>query len=240
MALPKINVPTFEMTIPSTEQKVTYRPFLVKEEKILLMALEGKDETETARALKQIISNCCIDDIDIDKLAPFDLEYFFLLLRAKSIGETIELTYKCQNKKGKTNCDNVIKFSVDIDAVAVTKNPKHTNKIDITDTIGIMMKYPALETIVNTNFDTENVDDILDVIINCMESIFDNDSVYKMRDTDRSETKEFLEGLTQTQFIKIREFFNTMPKVAYKETIECDKCKKGNEIEIEGMQNFFR
>ena len=239
MALPKINVPTFEMTVPSTNQKVTYRPFLVKEEKILLMALEGKDQKETARALKHIINNCCIDDIDVDKLAPFDLEYFFLLLRAKSIGETIDLTYKCENKKGKTDCTNVIEFSINIDDVKVIKNPEHTNKIDLTDTVGIMMKYPALDSIMGQNFDTDSVDDILEVIIKCMESIYDDTSIYKMRDTDASETKEFLEGLTQTQFVKIKEFFDTMPKVVYKETIECNKCKKDNKIEIEGMQNFF-
>ena len=239
MALPKINVPTFEMTVPSTDQKVTYRPFLVKEEKVLLMALEGKDHKETARALKQIINNCCIDDVDVDKLAPFDLEYFFLLLRAKSIGETIDLTYKCQNKKGKTDCTNVLEFSVNIDDIKVIKNPEHTNKIGLTDTVGIMMKYPALENIIDQNFDTDSLDDILEVIINCMESIYDENAVYKMKDTDNSETVEFLEGLTQTQFTKIKAFFDTMPKVAYKETIECKKCKKDNKIEIEGMQNFF-
>jgi hypothetical protein len=206
------------MTIPSTDQKITYRPFLVKEEKVLLMALEGKDQKETARALKQIINNCCIDDVDVDKLAPFDLEYFFLLLRAKSMGETIDMTYKCQNKKGKTDCANVIKFIVDIDDVKVIKNP---------------------ETVISKNFDSENIDSVLEIIIDCMESIYDNDSIYKMRDTDTAETKDFLEGLTQTQFTKIKAFFDTMPKVMYKENIECDKCKKYNEIKIEGMQNFF-
>jgi hypothetical protein len=239
MALPKISTPTFEMIIPSTEQKVIYRPFLVKEEKILLMAMEGKDRKETARALKQIINNCCIDDIDVDKLAPFDLEYFFLLLRAKSIGETIDLTYACQQKKGKTDCTNVIKFIVDIDEIKVIKNPEHTNKIDLTDTVGIMMKYPALETIMGQELDDENVDAMLKIIIHCMEYIYDETDIHKMKDTDVAETQEFLEGLTQNQFIKIRKFFDTMPKVIYKKTIECDKCKKDNKIEIEGMQNFF-
>lgn len=239
MALPKINTPTFEMTVPSTDQKVTYRPFLVKEEKILLMALEGKDQKEMANALKQTISNCCLDDIDVNSLAPFDLEYFFLLLRAKSIGETIDLTYACQNKKGKTDCTNLIKFSVNIDDVKVTKDSNHTNKIDLTDTVGIMMKYPALETMLNQEFDTNNYDDILNVIMDCMESIYDETSIYKMKDTDKTETTEFLEGLTQDQFIKIRAFFDTMPKVRYEDTITCEKCKKDNKIEIEGMQNFF-
>jgi hypothetical protein len=239
MALPKINTPTFEMTIPSTEQKITYRPFLVKEEKILLMAMEGKDRKETARALKQIINNCCIDDVDVNKLAPFDLEYFFLLLRAKSIGETIDLTYACQQKKGKTDCTNVIKFTVDIDEIEVIKNPEHTNKIDLTDTVGIMMKYPALETIMGQELEGEDVDAMLKIIIQCMEYIYDETDIHKMKDTDAKETQEFLEGLTQNQFIKIRKFFDTMPKVSYKKTIECDKCKKDNKIEIEGMQNFF-
>ncbi len=239
MALPKISIPTFEMTIPSTEQKVKYRPFLVKEEKLLLMAVEGKDQKEMANALKQTINNCCLDDIDVNKLAPFDLEYFFLLLRAKSIGETIDLTYTCQNKKGKTDCDNVIDFKINIDDIKVSKDPKHTNKIDLTDTVGIMMKYPALETMLDQEFDTNNVDDILKVIMDCMESIYDENSVYKMKDTDKVETIEFLEGLTQDQFIKIRAFFDTMPKIRYEDTLTCDKCKKDNKVEIEGMQNFF-
>ena len=239
MALPKISIPTFEMTIPSTEQKVKYRPFLVKEEKLLLMAMEGKDQKEMANALKQTINNCCIDDIDVNTLASFDLEYFFLLLRAKSIGETIDLTYNCQNMKGKTECDNVLEFSINIDDVKVTKDPEHTNKINLTDTVGIMMKYPALETMLDQEFDSNNVDDILKVIMGCMESIYDDTSVYKMKDTDKAETTEFLEGLTQDQFTKIRAFFDTMPKIRYEDTLNCNKCKKDNKVEIEGMQNFF-
>ena len=130
MALPKIDIPTYEMIVPSTDKKIKYRPFLVKEEKILMMALEGKDQKEMASALKQIINNCCIDDIDVDKLAPFDIEFFFLQLRGKSIGNTIDLTQPCQSKKGKNGeCKNIIEFTINIDDVKVIKNPNHANKI---------------------------------------------------------------------------------------------------------------
>ena len=239
MALPKISVPTFEMTIPSTKQTIKYRPFLVKEEKVLLMALEGNDPKEMAHAIKQTISNCSLDEVDVNALAPFDIEYFFLLLRAKSLGETIDLTYQCKNKKGKADCSNTIQFAINIDDIKVEETEGHTNKVDLTDSVGILMKYPALETIMDQDFDTENVDSILGIIADCMESIHDDTSVYKMKDTDKSETTEFLEGLTQTQFIKIRNFFDTMPKVKYEETLTCNKCKKDNKVEIEGMQNFF-
>jgi hypothetical protein len=239
MALPKLDVPTFEMIIPSTEQKITYRPFLVKEEKLLLMALEGKDQKEMAKALRQIINNCCLDDINVNELAPFDLEYFFLLLRAKSLGETIDLSYKCQNTKGKTDCNNTINYTIDIQDIQITKSPEHTNKISLTDDIGIMMKYPEIETMVDQNLDAEKIEDILSLIISCMESIYDKTSVYKMKDTDKSETIAFLEGLTQNQFVKIRNFFETMPKVRYEDTLTCNKCKKDNKVEIEGLQSFF-
>jgi hypothetical protein len=242
MALPKIDVPTFEMTIPSTNKKVKYRPFLVKEEKVLLMALEGKDRKEMANALRQIINNCCMDDINVDELAPFDLEYFFLQLRAKSIGESLTLTYSCQSKKGKKNCENAIDFTVDVDKIKVTKNPDHTKQVGITDKIGIIMKYPELEDIMEgeiKEIDDNDVDEVLNLVIACMESIYDENAVYKMKDTDKEETKKFLEDLTQSQFLEIKKFFDTMPKVKYETTLVCNKCEGKNKVEIEGMQNFF-
>ena len=240
MALPKIDIPTYDMIIPSTDKKIKYRPFLVKEEKILMMALEGKDQKEMAGALKQIINNCCLNDIDVDKLAPFDLEFFFLQLRGKSIGNTIDLTQPCQSKKGKDGeCKNIIEFTINVDDIKVIKNPDHTNKIDLTSTIGIMMKYPEVEDIMSEALQTDDADEVLQLITKCMESIYDDNTVYKMKDTDQNETKEFLEGLTQEQFMKIREFFDTMPKIRYETTLTCSKCKGKNKIEVEGLQNFF-
>ena len=235
MALPKLDLPTFELTIPSTEQRVKYRPFLVKEEKVLMMALEGKDSREMANALKQIINNCCIDEVEVSKLAPFALEYFFLNLRSKSVGNTIDVKYNCQSE----DCDAIQEIEIDVDKVEVHKDPNHNNKIELTDDVGIIMKYPEITTMSNQNFDADSVDDILGVIIDCMEAIYDESSVYKMKDTDKQETKEFLEGLTQTQFVKIRDFFETMPKIKYESDVVCGKCNHEFKLEIEGMQNFF-
>ena len=239
MTLPKIEVPTFEMIIPSTEKKVKYRPFLVKEEKVLLMALEGNDQKEIANAIKQTIKTCCLEDINVNELAPFDIEYFFLKLRTKSIGDTIDLTYVCQNKKGKADCKNTIEFSVNVDKVEVIKNPKHTTKIDLTDTVGVIMKYPDVEETLAQNLDETDIEEMFNLITTCMDSIYDEATTYKMKDTDQTETKEFLDGLTQAQFMKIRDFFETMPKLKYETTLLCDKCKGKNKVEIEGLQNFF-
>lgn len=239
MSLPKIDTPTFTMVIPSTEKLVKYRPFLVKEEKILLMALEGNDQKEMANALKQIINNCCLDDIDVDALAPFDLEYFFIQLRAKSIGESIELKYTCQKKKAKKLCGHSIDFVVDLDKIQIKRDSDHNSKIELTDDVGIMMKYPDVDYLMRNETEKESAESSLNLIINCMESIYDKNDVHKMKDVDESETKEFLESLTQNQFKKIRQFFDTMPKVVYETTIECDKCEGKNKVEVEGMANFF-
>ncbi len=241
MSLPKIAAPIYTMVIPSTGQKIKYRPFLVKEEKILMMAMQGEDHAEMADALKQIIGNCCQEDIDVDTLAPFDLEYFFLQLRVKSVGETVNLTATCASKpKGKKKaCGNKYEFDVDISKILVEKDPDHSNKIAITDTVGVIMRYPDVDFLIGTKLDDRDVESILSLVIHCMVSIYDEKEVYKMKDTPVEETREFVEGLNTTQFTKIRNFFETMPKVVYKSAEACPKCKETNEVRIEGLSNFF-
>lgn len=241
MSLPKIALPTYSMVIPSTGQKIKYRPFLVKEEKVLMMAMQGKDPAEMASALKQIVENCSLDDLDIDTLSPFDLEYFFLQLRIKSVGETVELsaTCTCKGKGKKKACGHKYEIEVDINKIVVDKNPDHTNKIQITDEIGVIMQYPDVDYLVGAQLNDGDVGAILDIVVHCMESIYDETEVYKMKDTPIEETIEFIEGLNPEQFLKVRSFFETMPKVVYKSEEICPKCKGKNEVRIEGLSNFF-
>lgn len=239
MALPKIDVPVFQLTIPSTQQNVKYRPFLVKEEKILLMAMEGNDPGEMALGIKQIVNNCVQDTIDVDKLSPFDLEFFFVNLRAKSVGEGIQLSRKCISmNKDKKVCGANIEFEVDTNDIKVVTPEGHTNNLKLTDTVGVMMNYPDISLAASSG-DDPNADMILDTVLNCMESIYDEEEVYKIKDTPTEEVVDFLESLTQEQFAKIRKFFDTMPKVTYQEKIQCPKCKKKEDVIIEGMQSFF-
>ena len=236
MALPPIDQPTFSITIPSTQEKVRYRPFLMKEEKILLIALESKDNAEINAAMQTIISNCTFGDVNVKDLTSFDLEYFFLKLRAKSIEETVNLKYAC------AKCETPIEFVVNLDEIEVTHNEKHNKNIKITDSIGIMMKYPSLDAInpsVNLDSGESKIDNILDLIVKSIDSIYDNDTVYSAKDTPQKELREWVEGLDQKSFTKVREFFETMPKVYYETLLTCEKCGSEGKVEIEGLQNFF-
>jgi hypothetical protein len=235
MSLPKIDVPIYELTLPSTEQLVKYRPFLVKEEKVLMMAAESKDDKDMINAVKQIINNCCLtEEIKIDSLSSFDLEYFFIQLRARSSGETVSLLYPCE----KESCKEDIPFDVDLTKVEVFKNPDHTTKVELTDDIGIMMKYPQLRSIGKINSDSE-VESTFQMIIDCIDYIYDDEEIHKAKDATKKELREWIEGLSQENFIKVRTFFETMPKVKYDVELKCGKCKTVNKIEIEGMNSFF-
>lgn len=237
MALPKLAVPEFELELPSTGEKIRYRPFLVKEEKVLLMALEGNDEKEMARALKNIIAACIMSErVDVDNFAPFDIEYFFLNLRGKSVGETVELNWPCQGPE----CSNVLDLEIDVSDIKCVKNPEHTTQIKLTEHIGLMMKYPSIDDMANNSeHDTEDVDKILEAVAGCVESVYSGDSIDKAKDLSSGELSEWLGTLTQPQFMHIQAFFDTMPKVCFDTTIKCKKCKHKNEIAIEGMKNFF-
>lgn len=239
--LPKIETPIYKLTIPLTKKKITFRPFLVKEEKILLMAVESNDEDSILTAIKQIIKNCVVEDINIDSLPMADLEFVFLNLRARSIGETIELQYKCNNKVGATlvPCGNVIKYEVNILDIKPEIKETHTNKIELTDSLGIVFKYPSLEMYHELNKEKSEFELLLDIIINSIEFIYNDDSIFYPKDTTQEELKEFIENLSKKQFEKVQEFFNTIPKISTKIKFECSKCGYCEEIIVEGMQNFF-
>lgn len=243
MALPKLDVPIFTIDLPLSKTKLRYRPFLVKEEKLLLIAMESEDEKTIMDTIKQIINNCCLDDVDTESLPITDLEYFFLHLRARSIGEIVDLQYKCNNKVKddageEVECGNNVKLKVNVLEIEPTFNDKHTNKIELTDKLGIVMKYPNFTTIdkVKSNNDVEQ---ILGIIMNCVDYIYDEDSIYYRKDISDEELTEFIENLTQKQFAKVQEFFETVPSIKKELDFKCSKCGYQEKIVIEGIQNFF-
>lgn len=241
--LPKIDVPIHEIKLPLLKKTVKYRPFLVKEEKILLMAMEAGDEKTITEAIKQIINNCCLDDIDVDSLPLVDMEYLFLNLRARSIGEIVELQYKCNNtvkdETGQdTTCNNIVPLEVNLLDVKPTIDKTHTNKIELTPNMGMMMKYPNFKMIETVEGENE-VERLMNLILDSIELIYDKDTIYYSKDVDRKELLEFVESLTKEQFDKVQLFFTTLPKIKKDLDFKCKKCGHSEKITIEGIQNFF-
>ena len=233
MALPKLDVPIYELELPSNGDTISYRPFLVKEEKILLMAVEGKDQKEMITAIKQIINNCILTKgIKPDKLPLFDIEYILLNLRSRSTGDTIKTRYvhkECQP----------VEVEININDIEVVKNPEHSDTIQLTDTIGMKLKYPDIN-MMNTMGDItgEKTEEVFDLIANCIDSVYDEDTVYSRSDFTPKELKEWVLGLTQDQFKKVEQFFSTLPKMQKEVTFDCP-CGYSEQITLEGLQSFF-
>jgi hypothetical protein len=224
MALPKIKHPTFVTKVPSTGQKVTYKPFTVQEEKILLMARESNDTQETLNSVKQIINNCVVtENFDVNKLATFDVEYLILQLRAKSTGETVDVTY--------TFGDEKIPVTINLEEVKVVFQENHSKKFMITDKIGVVMSYPSLNIAMS-----DDKEDYFKRIVECIESVYDDDNVYD--EFTAAEMEEFLLSLPNKSLEKILEFFNTMPKLEHKITIKNNKGEE-KEIVLRGLSDFF-
>jgi len=229
MSLPKLETPIYELTIPSTGDKVKFRPFLVKEYKILLTALES-DSEEITRIVSELVDICTFNKLEMSKLANFDIEYIFLNMRAKSIGEQTSLTLQCDN------CDNKIKFDLDITKAKVEKIKGHDTKIKITNKIILQMRYPKFEEMIDIyqNFKTEKV---VNLLSNCIQSVYTQDTVYD--DYSEEELLEFVNSFSKTQFELLENFFLTMPKLIQHIEQDCDKCGHHNELNLEGLQNFF-
>lgn len=233
MALPKINHPTFEVTLPSSKDKIVVRPFLVKEEKILLMAMQGEDSDEIINSIKQVINNCIITEgVDIDKLATFDLEYLFLKIRARSVNNVIKLTYK--------DLEDELKYDVEVnlDEVEVKFDPAHTNKIEVTDKLGFYLAYPHAgmsEKISNTD---SEADLFFDILKNCIDKIYDGDNVYMASDSSSEELEEFLQNLDVKSFKKIQDFFQTMPRL-YHEIKYTNSLGNERTIKLSSLNDFF-
>lgn len=240
--LPKIDVPVYETTLISTGKPIKFRPFLVKEQKIFLMASQSDDAKEVVNAIKQVIRNCIVDDVDIDKLPTFDLENLFLQLRARSVGEKLELNYVCNNPQvtagGESKaCGGKIKLFVDLLDIKPTVDPEHDKKIQLTPKLGIVMKYPNFEILNSLSIQSQS--DLLKIIIACIDYIYDDDQIYYAKDTSESELVEFIESMQQSDIAKIQKFFETMPKISKELDFQCSKCGYRENIVVEGIQNFF-
>lgn len=235
ISLPKIDVPTYKLKIPSTKKVVEYRPYLVSEEKILMLALESENSDQILNAIKKIVLNCTFEKVEVDNLTSFDLEYIFIQLRSKSVGEIVQLSAKCQ-KCGKKN---EIETNLN-DVEVVWPEEKIDEKIMVTETIGVEMRYPrVIDSIINSDGKMSEIDEGMLVIAKCVKSIFDDKNVYPSEDYKTSEIVEFLESLNHKQLEKITNYVSSIPKLISKIEYKCVHCGHQNEIVVEGIQNFF-
>jgi hypothetical protein len=236
MALPKVGVPTFELELPSTKKVIKYRPFIVKEEKVLLLALESEDEAQIVSAVKDLIKNCVQSRIKVEDLPAFDLEYIFLKIRAASVGEIVDMNVTCTD-------DNTtqVQTQININDVEVYFPEGHTNKVMLTDNLGIVMKYPGMQRFIEAEFLEKDIktEEVFNFIADSIEQIFDAEEVYDSSTTSKKEFREFVEGLTTKQFEAIQSFYETMPKLQHKFTVINPNTGKESEYTIEGLQNFF-
>jgi DNA-directed RNA polymerase subunit M/transcription elongation factor TFIIS len=241
--LPKIDVPMYSVELPLTKKKIRYRPFLVKEEKLLMMAMESNDFGGIMTTIKQVANNCILDEIDIDNLPVTDIEFLFLQLRARSVSEVVELSYKCNNtvkddEGNEKTCNHIVKFDFNIFDIKPTFDEKHTNKIELSPELGIVMRYPTFESIEMIEEDSD-VNKVFSILDTCVDYIYDKDNVYYAKDATKEEIREFIESMTRDQFEKVKNFFDTMPKLKKRVDFKCGKCGYSENIEVEGLQNFF-
>jgi len=238
MPLPKISTPTYELELPSTDQTIKYRPFLVKEEKLLVIALESEDTKQITTAIKTVIKNCIhTKDIKVETLPTFDIEYLFLNIRGKSVGEKVDVNIVCPDDN-ETN----VSVSIDLDEIRIQKNEGHTNKIKVDDKIMMEMKYPSLEQFIKNNFDfnSENaMEQSFDLIASCIDKIYTEDDVWIAADVTKKEITEFLDSMNSSQFKEIEKFFETMPKLSHKIKVTNPKTEVESEVTLEGLASFF-
>lgn len=233
MALPTLNAAKYRTIIPSLGKEVEYRPYLVKEEKILMIAMESKDQGQILRALKDVIKACVFDDIDVNKLAMFDLEALFLKLRGKSVGETTEIKIKCAHCEAENA--QLINFEEINMPVVQSKN----NVIALTDDVGVTLGYPSVGGLEKQDQKASQVDQAMNMIVECIESIYDATSVYSAKDEGIKAVKDFVDSLNSAQFKKLTAYFEEMPAVTYDMKFNCISCGKENEMELRGFDNFF-
>lgn len=245
MNLPKIDLPTYEFEIPSTGKILKFRPFLVKEQKILLMALETGKEIDIINAIKQIIKNCVIDNnFSVDELAPFDLEYFFINLRARSVGEKISLSFKCKNIVNDKECNNLMQFEHDILTAKVQKTPGHDKTIFFSKDVGVVMKYPSIQLaqdiVINSkNKNANTIDEAFELIAQCVDYFFDKENIFYVKEMNKKDVVEYLENIPKHSFDNIEKFFETAPKIVSFIEHKCEKCSFEHRIPMEGLVSFF-
>jgi hypothetical protein len=238
MPLPKISTPTYELEIPSLEKQIKYRPFLVKEEKILIIAMESEDPKQIAEAVKTVIGNCILTrGIKIEQLSTFDIEYLFLNIRGKSVGEEVEVLITCPDD-GVTQ----VPISISLDEIKVQVKPEHTKDIKLDDDLTLRMKYPSMQEFVKNNFSNDgdmSVDDTFSMISSCVEQIYSEEESWSASDVTKKEMNEFLEQLSSKQFKQIEKFFETMPKLSHTVFVTNPNTGVENEILLEGLTSFF-
>ena len=238
MPLPKIATPTYELELPSSGQTIQFRPFLVKEEKVLVLALESEDTKQITTAIKAVIKSCVqTKGIKVEALPTFDIEFLFLNIRGKSVGENIEVNIICPDDE-----TTEVPVNIDLDEIRVQKNDEHTRQIKIDDTLMMEMKYPSLDQFIKNNFDFENknaMDQSFDLIASCVDKIYSEDDVWAADDCTKKELKDFLEQMNSSQFKSIETFFETMPKLSHKIKVTNPNTKVESEVVLEGLASFF-
>lgn len=236
MALPVLNSASYELTVPSTGETLQYRPFLVKEEKVLLTVLETNDMVQITRAIRELIQACTFDKIKVEDLAMFDIEYIFLKLRAKSVGESSTITLPC------SSCEERNEITVNLETVELSGEPGKKEKIELTSDVGVVMSYSKVkdvERIMKAREASTAVDVIMSLVASCIDSIYDAENVYPASEHTPDELLEFIESLNKEQFGKIQDWFETYPKLREDVSFDCTKCGTHNDVVLEGMNDFF-
>jgi hypothetical protein len=245
MALPKVDVPIYETKLISNGKIVKFRPFLVKEQKLFLMSAESNDIKEITKTVKQVLNNCLITKLEIDDLPSFDIEHLFIQLRARSVGEVVNLKYTCNNlvkdEEGtEKTCGGLVKFDVNLLELIPKMPEKHSTKIELTDKLGIVMKYPSFNILNYEEVPEESkLEKTIELIVSCVDYIYDAESIYYAKDTSKEEMVEFIENLQQDDIEKLQNFFLTMPKMKKQLDFKCKKCGYEETILAEGIENFF-
>ena len=236
MALPKLNTPTYELELPSSDEKIKFRPFLVKEEKVLMIAMESGKSPDIVNAVKDIVKTCTFDKLDISNIPMFDVEYVFLRIRSKSVGEVSKLKLLCPDDK-KTYAD----VEVNLEDVQVQVGDDHTNKIELGDGKGVIMTYPTIDSFSETGIQNITAKNMLDVIGTCMLQIYEDkgEKVYEAKDQTKKELNDFIESMNTGQFQKLQKFFDTMPKLKHTVKVKNPKTKKESEVTLTGLNDFF-
>jgi|TARA_B100000035_G_scaffold209223_1_gene178928 hypothetical protein len=239
MPLPKIATPTYELELPSTGKKIRYRPFLVKEEKVLIIAMESEDQKQITNAIKTVIANCILSrGVKVDQLSTFDIEYLFLNIRGKSVGEYVDVLITCPDDE-KTQ----VPVTIPLDEIKIQKDPTHSRDIKLDDTLTMRMRYPSLSEFIKTNFNYEEgsigVTESFDLISSCIEQVYNEEESWSTSDCSKKELTEFIEQLSSKQFKEIEKFFETMPKLSHTIKITNPNTKVENEIVLEGLSSFF-
>jgi hypothetical protein len=240
MALPRIDTPVYDLELPLSKKKIRFRPFLVKEQRNLMMAMESDDKETIERNIRQVLHNCTLTEgLDIDKLPIIDVEFYFINLRARSVGEVVENKYRCENEVEEKRCGNLMDVNFNLLEIQIDSDPTMSDVIQVNNQISVKLKYPEFSIVQRASKFENTTDMAFDMIVESIEYIFDGEQYYYAEESDPAELIEFVESLNQAQFEKIEEFFNKLPKLNKKIEVDCKKCGFHHTINVEGLDSFF-